>query len=234
MAQSSNEKSREIILAPYLWGAAIDGTGTVGNLPPLAIDASFSDILSNLNFALSVHTEFRFNDWVFVIDPTYISLEMEAVLPPAVPAPAGTVLPIEVDIWLVELWAGYRLNENWEAIGGLRYQDQDISITGLPSPPLMVTSVEAGTDWSSWFVGTRFNTDLSEKWNLSWRADVVIAGDSDTSWNTSIMFKRRVGKKGNKALHLGYRYFVDDFLEPGVYGWDVTQNGPVVGFSWVF
>ena len=232
MAQGSGEKSREIILAPYLWGTSIEGTGSVGSLPPLEIDASFGDIISNVNFAMSLHTEFRFNEWVFVVDPTYISLEIEAALPP--PIPAGTVLPIEVDIWMVELWAGYRLNENWEAIGGLRYQDQDISIVGLPSPPLPVSSVEAGTDWSDWFVGTRFNIDLSEKWNFTWRADVTIAGDSDTGWNTSIFFKRRVGKKGNKAWHLGYRYFVNDFVESGVYGWDVTQQGPVAGFSWVF
>ncbi|MGA0336597.1 MAG: hypothetical protein ACO3LD_10120, partial [Luminiphilus sp.] len=67
-----------------------------------------------------------------------------------------------------------------------------------------------------------------------WRGDVVIAGDSDTSWNTSIFFNRRMGEKGNKALNLGYRYFVDDFVESGVYGWDVTQNGPVIGFTWEF
>ncbi|TDJ37748.1 MAG: hypothetical protein E2O53_01275 [Gammaproteobacteria bacterium] len=69
-AQSSGDKSREIILSPYLWGTAISGTSTVGALPPLDIDASFGDLLSNLNFAMSLHTEFRFSDWVFVIDPT--------------------------------------------------------------------------------------------------------------------------------------------------------------------
>jgi hypothetical protein len=229
MAQSSSEKSREIILAPYLWAASIDGTSTVGMLPPLAIVASFSDLASNLDMAFAMHTEFRFNDWVFVIDPTYLSLSMDAALPP--PVPAGTTLDVEVEIWLVELWAGYRLNENWEAIGGVRYQSQDISIGGLPLP---VTSAGVSANWSDWFVGTRFKTDISEKWFMLWRADVTIAGDSDTSWNTSIFFNRRVGKKGNKALNLGYRYFVDDFVESGVYAWDVTQDGPVIGFTWVF
>jgi len=27
---------------------------------------------------------------------------------------------------------------------------------------------------------------------------------------------------------------VDDYNNEGTYGWDVTQDGPVVGFSWVF
>ena len=232
MAQSSGDSGREIVFAPYLWGTAIDGTSTIGTLPPLDIDASFGDLLSNLDFAASIHTEFRFDDWVFVIDPTYLSLGIDAELP--APFPPGTSLDLDVDIWLVELWAGYRLNENWEAIGGMRYQDQDISVSGLPSPPLPVTSAGVSADWTDWFIGARFNTDLNNKWSVIWRADVVIAGDSDDSWNTSIFFNRSVGKKGNKMVNLGYRYFVDDFVESGVYGWDITQNGPVVGFTWVF
>jgi len=223
VAQNSGDSGREIVLTPYLWGTSISGTSTIGNLPPLDIDASFSDILSNLNFAASLHTEFRFDDWVFVIDPTYISLEMNAELPP------GGTLDMEVDIWLVELWAGYRLNDNWEAIGGLRYQDQDISVN-TTALPIIIPGVSA--DWTDWFVGARFTTDLNNKWFMVWRGDVAVAGDSDTSWNTSIFFNRRFGE--NKALNLGYRYFVDDFDDTGVYHWDVTQDGPVLGFTWVF
>ncbi len=167
---------------------------------------------------------------MFVVDPTYISLEMEAALPP--PIPAGTTLPIEVDMWLVELWAGYRLNDNWEAIGGLRYNDQDISIGGLPSPPLPVSSAGVNADWTDWFVGARFKTDLNNKWFMIWRGDVSVAGDSDTNWNMELFFNRRFGK--NMALILGYRYMVDDFNDVGVYTWDVTQQGPVIGYSWAF
>jgi len=229
-AQGSGGKDREIVLTPYLWGTSINGTSTIGVLPPLDVDASFGDILSNLNFAMSLHTEFRFDDWVFVIDPTYISLEMGGELPE--PAPPGTTLAMEIEIWLVELWAGYRLNENWEAIGGLRYQDQDISIVGLPDPPSPVSSVGVADNWTDWFIGARFTTDINDKWFIVWRGDVVVAGDSDSSWNSSIFFNRRFGE--NKALNVGYRYLVDDYANVGVYGWDVTQSGPVVGFTWVF
>ena len=230
MAQSSGDDGRSISLTPYLWGTSIDGTATIGSLPPADIDASFGDILSNANFAMSLHTEFRFDDWVFVVDPTYISLEIEAALPP--PIPAGTILPIEVDIWLVELWAGYRVHENWEVFGGLRYQDQDISMSGLPSPPLPVTSAGVSENWTDWFIGARFNTDLGEKWYLTGRADVVVAGDSESGWNAHIMFNRRFANR--KSLNIGYRYLENEFDDPGVYGWDITQSGPVIGYTWTF
>ena len=199
-------------------------------MPPLDIDASFGDILDNANFAMSVHTEFHFGNWMFVIDPTYISLEMDAALPP--PVPAGTSLDIEVEIWLVELWTGYRLNEHWDAIGGLRSQDQDISIAGLPSPPLPVSSAGVAEDFTDWFIGARFRTDLGDKWYITWRGDVTFAGDSDTSLNTSFFFNRRFGE--SKSLNLGYRYLVHDYDNVDVYRWDVTQSGPALGFTWVF
>jgi hypothetical protein len=226
-AQSFDRDSNEIILAPYLWATAISGTSTVGMLPPLDIDASFSDILDNLNFAMSLHTEFKRGPWVFVIDPTYISLEMEVVLP--IPdVPAGKM---EVDVWIIELWAGYQFHDNWEVIGGARYQDQDISISGLPDPPF-TPPLGVSDDWTDWFAGLRFNADLGDKWLMVWRGDVVVAGDSDSSWNSSIFFNRRFGD--NKMLNLGYRYLVDDYVNAGIYGWDVTQDGPVVGFTWAF
>ncbi len=226
-AQSFDRDSNEIILAPYLWATAISGTSTVGMLPPLDIDASFSDILDNLNFAMSLHTEFKRGPWVFVIDPTYISLEME-VVPPIPDVPAGKM---EVDVWLVELWAGYQFHDNWEVIGGARYQDQDISISGLPDPPF-TPPLGVSDDWTDWFVGFRFNNDLGDKWLMVWRGDVAVAGDSDSSWNSSIFFNRRFGD--NKMLNLGYRYLVGDYVNAGIYGWDVTQDGPVVGFTWAF
>lgn len=231
LAQSGGD-DRYVLFAPYLWGTSIEGTSTVGALPPLEIDASFSDLLSNLNFALSLHTEFVSNNWIFTIDPTYLSLEMDVELPSSIPAPSGTALKNEVEVWLVEGWVGYRITEKWDAIGGVRYQSQDITLSGLPSPPLPVSSAGISESWSDWFVGARFKTDLGAKWILAMRADVTFAGDSDTSWNAEVYFNRRFGE--SMALNLGYRYFVDDYNNPNVYHWDVTQQGPVVGYTWVF
>jgi len=228
-AQSFDKDTNEIVFAPYLWAVGISGTSAVGVLPPLEIDADFGDILSNLNGAMSLHTEFKRGPWVFVIDPTFISIEMDAV-PPIPDVPPGTM---EVNIWIVELWAGYQFHDNWEVIGGARYQDQEISVSGLPDPPF-TPPIGVSDNWADWFAGVRFNKNLGEKWLMVWRGDVVVAGDSESSWNTEIFFNRRVGSKGNKTVMLGYRYFEDEYDNTGIYGWDVTEDGPVLGFSWVF
>ena len=225
-AQSSSGNDSKIIFTPYIWGNALSGTSTIGMLPPLDIDASFGDLLDNLNFALSLHTEFVVNDWVFVIDPTYVALEMDIELPPPDASAA-----MDVDIWLVEAWAGYRLNDSWEAIGGARYQSQDISVAGLPNPPFP-DNVGVSENWTDWFIGARFSADLSDKWFMKLRGDVAVAGDSDTNWNVSIFFNRRFGD--NKALNLGYRYMDNDYNDTGNFRWDVTQDGPVIGYTWIF
>ena len=226
MAQNKNDDSR-IILAPYLWGTSLNGTSTVGSLPPLDIDASFSDILSNLNFAMSVHTEFHRGPWRFVLDPTYISLEAD--IPPLIPDASGTTM--DITIWLVEAWAGYAFTDNWEVLGGIRYQDQDLQLSGLPNPPFP-SSLGVSDNWSDWFAGVRFNTALGAKWVMTWRGDIAFAGDSDSSYNTEIFFNRRFGE--TMALNLGYRYLSDDYINEGVYGWDMVQQGPVIGYTWTF
>lgn len=228
-AQQSSEDESSFIFAPYLWGTAIEGSSTVGALPPLDIDASFSDLFSNLNVAASLHTEFHVDKWAFVIDPMYVSLEMDATLPPALPE--TTSPKVDVDIWLVEAWASYQVSQMWELLGGARYQSQDIGVKDLPNPPL-APEPAISQNWTDWFIGTRLHADINENWLFTWRADVVIAGDSDTSWNTSVFFNRRIGQ--SMALNLGYRYFVDDFDKPGEYRWDVTQQGPVIGYTWSF
>ena len=223
---ANSDDDWEISVAPYLWALSLDGTSTVGTLPPLDIDASFSDIVDNLDLALSLHTEFHRGKWAFVIDPIYLSLSVDA-------EPLSGVKPrIEVDIWFVEGWASYKVTSNWEVIGGVRWQDQDMSVSRLPSPPLPVTEAGAGGDWLDWFAGARFNYPLNEKWFVTGRADITFAGDSDSSYNLTFFVNRRFGK--NKALLIGYKYFEDDYDNGPKYEWDMEQAGPTIGYTWSF
>ena len=230
-AQTTGGDNKEIVFTPYLWGTSLNGTSGFGVLPPLDIDASFSDIFANLNFAASLHTEFRNGPWVLTIDPMYVSIEAE-VTPEGITLPGGSGPKLGVDMWFVEAWGGYRFNDHWEFITGARWQSQDLSISGLPSPPLPIDSLDISDDWTDFFGGFRFSNDINEKWFVSVRADIVFAGDSDDSINASVMFNRRFGPK--MSLNMGYRYFEDNYDNLPTYAWDMTQEGPVVGYTWVF
>lgn len=231
IAQAAGGDSKEIAFTPYLWASSLNGTTAIGVLPPLDIDAGFDDVLSNLNIAASFHIEFRNGPWVFTIDPMYVSIEAD-LAPEGISLPAGSAPKIEVDMWLVELWGGYQFADHWEFIAGARWQSQDLVFGGLPNPPLPISEISVSEDWTNWFGGVRFSSDIGEKWSVSWRGDIVFAGDSDSSINTSVMFHRRFGER--KSLDLGFRYFEDDFDNLPSYAWDITQSGPVVGYTWVF
>ena len=216
-----------ILFTPYLWGTDIHGTSTVGTLPPLELDVSFGDILSKLNIAGSAHTEFHRGDWTFVIDPTYISLDIDIVTP----VPGASSPDADVNIWIVEAWTAYTVNPNWELLGGARWQDQDIKLKGLPAPPFPV-SPGVSDSWLDWFAGVRFTYALGKKWGVSGRADFVVAGDSDSTTNAILFFHRRIGE--NMSIDFGYRYFKDDYDNSPKYAWDVKEQGPLVGYTWAF
>ena len=223
----AQDKAWEIRLTPYLWGVSLEGTAAIGPAPPTDIDASFSDILSNANMALSLHTEFIRDKWTFTIDPTYMSLTIDVDVP--VPPVSGE---IDIDMWFVELWAAYEFVDHWQILGGARWQSQEIS----PDFGLGLAS-GVDVDWTDWFVGFRYTNYISEKWFVAVRGDVQFAGDSDSRWNATVFFSRRFGQRDNMALNLGYRYYTDDF-ETGsglsFYAWDMDMTGPVVGYTWRF
>jgi len=228
----------EVVLTPYLWGVALDGETAVGPLPPVDVDASFGDILDALNFAASLHTEFRKGKWNFVIDPTYLDLELDTptqdvLLPPIPPGTPATVGgKIKVKQWLVEAWTSYLVAPGWEVLGGVRWQSQDIDVR-LNNVSLSPSSNE---DWADFFAGARWSKALTEKWSMSLRGDYALAGDSESgSWNGVATFNRRFGKA--MALNLGYRYFKNEYQTgsgQSNYLWDITMSGPYVGYTWQF
>jgi len=234
-----------IVLSPYLWGISLDGQTAFGGAPPVDIDASFGDILSNLNIGGSLHTEFRKGKWNFVIDPTYLDIEMDtptATLP--FPPPDGTPTPIggtvKAKIWFVEGWTSYLVAPGWEVLGGVRWQSQEIKgeLRNVDTGTPIISGQPVDEDWADFFAGARYSTALGQKWTLNLRGDYAVAGDSESgSWNGIVVFNRRFGE--TMALNLGYRYFSNEYKkgtagEEGSYLWDIKMSGPMVGYTWQF
>lgn len=220
-AQESD--SWEFRVTPYLWMLGLDGT-TAALGDDVDLDASFSDILDNLNIALSVNMELSKGKVFFVLDAMYAQLEMDIEGPDPI---AGTV---DIDLIIADLAVGYKVNENFDLYAGARLYDQEIGVTLN-----MMPKVTLGDDWTDFILGFRVHNDMSEKWSFMAKLDGAVSGDSESAWYVQAVFLRHFSK--NRHLDLGWRYYDVDY-ESGSgltrFKWDVAHSGPVIGYSWEF
>ena len=226
-AQSNDSYFR---VTPYLWMLSLDGTTAVAG-DDADVDASFSDILDNLNMALSVNLEWKTrSNWFFIFDPMYADLELDLSVP-SPPAPLPITGKVEVELVIADALVGYSVHENFDIYAGARYYDQDITIV----PSGMAPSIPLGDDWTDYLLGFRVHSAINDKWSISGKLDGAVGGDSDSALNLFAVFSRHFGE--NKHLDLGWRYYDVDYESgtgPTRFLWDVAHSGPVVGFSWQF
>ncbi len=210
-------------ISPYLWALSLEGTtAAAGSDVPL--DASFGDVLDLLNFALSANMEWNKGKWSLILDGTYADLEAKI----ETGGPIGG--DVEIKITMIDAFVGYNVAEHVDFYGGIRFNDQDITIV-----PDMMEDIALGDDWTDFVLGVRFANELSDKWSFTGRFDVAVAGDSDSAWSAQVLFLRHIGE--NKHFDIGYRHYDVDY-ESGsgmsLFKWDVAHSGPLVGFSWEF
>lgn len=210
-------------VSPYLWALSLDGTtAAAGSDVPL--DSSFSDILDLLNIAFSANMELNNGKWFVVLDTTWADLEAEI----ETGGPIGG--DVEIEIIMVDVFVGFSATEHVDFYGGVRYNEQNITIV-----PDMMPEIDLGDDWTDYVLGVRFSNKISDKWSFAGRLDATVAGDSDSAWSAQALFLRHIGN--NKQFHIGYRHYDVDY-ESGsglsLFKWDVVHSGPNIGFSWMF
>ncbi|MCC5975905.1 MAG: hypothetical protein JJT81_17910, partial [Rubellimicrobium sp.] len=94
-------------ITPYVWFEGINGDITPGTgAPPLEIDASFSDILEDLNSAFFLHGLARSGDFVLFFDLSTSSSSRGGLIPPGIPA-EGSLSQTSLT-----LAGGYRVVDN--------------------------------------------------------------------------------------------------------------------------
>lgn len=224
MAQHDDDSFFRV--TPYLWMLGIDGqTAVLGQNAD--VEAEFSDLLDALNFALMVSMEWNRGNGFVYLDPMFSALEINFETPGPLPL-GGTV---ESDMIIADLGAGYEINDTFDIYAGVRYFDNDITVT----PNTIPTPASIGDDWTDFLLGFRVHTELGEKWSVAGKADVAVAGDSDSAYYLQFIFMRHFGE--NKHLDIGWRHYDVDF-ESGSgasrFLWDIEHTGPIVGFSWEF
>ncbi len=219
-APADNARHSEIAL--YGWTTGINADLAVDGLET-SVDASFSDILDNLDNGAMVYYETRDGSTGFYLNYIYARVG-DTVQRPL----------LEVD-WQVKqsiVEAGALLRKGnpqrpVDVILGLRYVDMDTDLRLTPGG-----SGSVGDSWMDPVIGARYTVALSDKWNFAARGDIggLVFG-ADFSWSLSGLFRYRLSPQWD--LGVGYRYLYLD-RDSDEFGFDGNMSGALVGFAYGF
>ena len=225
----------------YGFAVGIEGTTKLRGVES-DVDASFSDILENLDLGGMVFVEHRRGKWSFMADGLFMKLSAEDS-----PSTNGILeVDLEVDILqaLVEAFIGYRVLEQHyqrsalgiDLFGGARYNyiklELDVSASGLG---LTRSSLrEADEDWVDGVIGIRFQYDHDNGWGASFWADI---GEGSDSSSYQLIGLVNYSLTSNIRVFGGYRYYQMDY-ETGsgsnTFELDLDYSGPMVGVGYRF
>lgn len=214
---------------PYVWGAGLSGVVGAGGVTA-DVDASFSDILSNLEAGIMADYRAHWDDWLFIADAMYVDLGGEGSGP-------GELVRVRVDVeqTVAAFQVGRKLAPGVAVIAGVRYVD--ISSEARSAGPLGGTFVfRAGDDWVDPLVGVIASTALGKNASAAVRADVGGFGvGSDLAWQVVGSFSYRVSP--HVALVAAYRHLDLDYDSgsgSNRFRFDAAMSGPALGatFQW--
>jgi hypothetical protein len=240
------ESDWEITVAPYMWAISMDGNVTVRGLEA-EVDASFNDILDELNFAVMLAYEARKGHWGLWGNTIYSNLGNSDVKGPA---GLGEIDPSVTAFWQ-ELGGFYRLG-TWDLADssdkktpsvtvdtflGARYTylDTKIDFEGVFSG--FVNNIDEDKSWLEPLLGIRTIWDLNERWVLTMAGDIGgVAFGSDFAWSASGLFGYQFSLFGqdNARFFAGYRALSQDYTDGSgndKFEWDVTLHGPILGLG---
>lgn len=232
-AALANEPTWEHTLAVYMVGASLDGSTGVGELSA-DVDASFSDILDNLDAAFMFAYRGERGPWSIGLDFVFMELEDKASgLGPG----GGTSASVETEQYIVQLDVGHALTERLGVYGGVRYTELDLDVEVVGGGPLGETLKRTGNEsWADPVVGLRYEAPLGNRWTLVAKGDIGGFGvASDFTWQVNAFAAYSFNE--NAMLLLGYRYLdvdYDDGNGADRFVWDVATSGPAAAFAWRF
>lgn len=225
-------------IAPYGFLTSLDGTLDVGNLSA-DFGGDFSDILSNLDFAMFIATEARKGQFAIYNDFIYAGL-----------SPGGAraqrfynQVDLQLDMFIWNGAATYRFIEEkdffLELGGGFRFMYLATEISAhsdiLASRPLLAaaTGLPAFANRSSvshvWDgVGAlRLGYNISDRWLLRAYGDIG-GGDSDLTWQAMVNLGYVYSE--STTVFLGYRHLQYEFTQ-GITALDMAFSGPQLGLA---
>lgn len=206
-------------LAPYVWFAGVDATIGIGETQG-NIDAEFTDVLENLEYAGMLYLETSNEPWTIFADIQYIALDKET-------GRRFADYETDLDQLIAEIGARYVVADGeWkvEPLVGVRFVDLSTTIWANESEV-----AARDVDWVDPFVGLRLETCTSDHSYFAMRGDVGGFGvGSELSWGANAQFGWELSDSTTVAL--GYK-FLDFDYEDGDFSFGARMDGPFLGFS---
>lgn len=221
LAQPAASDGWQHTLALYGLATAMDGDLAFGEVEaPIAVDAS--QMFDSLEMAAMARYRGQAERWAVVIDGSFAGLggTREGAL---------TRQDLDIDIFIVQADAAYRLSEFAEVLLGVRYVrfesrlDTTTVLGGGRRRENDATLIDP-------VVGLRTLSELGETMRLQAQLDVGAGGGNDLTWQA--MLNLGYQPSDRYSFWLGYRALALDFDESGGrnrFGGDVTLHGPALG-----
>lgn len=228
----------DIYITPYFWAPSLDFDSTVsGQTAP--IDLSFSDVLDDFDvFGLSTHLEAWKGRLGIIFNGDYIDLETDVDMKSG---PVSIDADVDITDTTIDFGIAYRFDVSEKIriapYGGLRYHylKQEIKLKGALGPNPIGTTLGTSYDWLEPLVGAIMDLGLTDKLSFLVKADASgfgVGSASDLTWNVWCAFDYKFSEK--HSLKLGYRYYDMDYSRGSgaeEFGFDGSEQGPVVGFT---
>lgn len=221
--QARAEGEWQYSLAPYIWGAGLDGTTGVGPVTS-DIDLSFSDIVETLDGGLLVHFEATRGSWTVLADGIYLDLGQDFDRGQA-----------DIKQTILELGGAYEVKEDFEVLFGARWSDIDVQIDRVGGLLIPDIRVESSQSWTDPFIGGRWSPEISDRWSFQGRADVGGFGvGSDFTWNAALLLLFEQSERITWGF--GYRVLDVDYEDDGTprFVYDAQMPGLLVGVGFNF
>ena len=216
-------------LAPYVWGAGMDGTTGVRGVTA-DVDASFGDILDNLEAGFMGMYRGTRDRLSVTVDGVYMGLGASGR------GPGGLAkADVDMDQAALEVDLGYELVEHFTVFAGLRYNDLSVDVKAT-GPLGNTTSVDGSESWVDPVVGALYSIPFSDTWSVSLRGDIGGFGvGSDFAWQ-AIAALRWQSSPGCGVLAAS-RYMAMDYENGNgtdAFEYDMAMSGPALGVVFTF
>ena len=222
-------------VAPYVWGAGLDGEVGIFNRQPIDVDLSFSDILENLKFAGMGIVEAHNGTWGILGDVTYVTTEAEESFERDLGL--GNVslnATLDTQTFIGTVMGEYRLVNSdamsLDLLGGVRFWDVNLDVgatLALDGTPVASVSGSDGDNWVDPMAGfkTRINTN-SPLYFTGW---ALVGGGvfgSNVSWDAMGGIGYQWSDRFSTVL--AYRAIGVDYENDG-FVYDTVQHGAALG-----